>query len=201
MSKVKMTYCKYCGNRIEAKLKNCPACGGKIKKPFYTRAWFIILVLIIVIGAIGAACGNSKTKASKGSDSETSVSINPGTALQTPSADSQTPTSQAAVPSAPPAETAAPAAASQNGIRPEIKEAIDGYEAFVDEYCEFMKTYNSSDVTMLLKYTELLSKEIELSEKFEEIDDKDLTDAEALYYSEVSLRCSQKLLTAANNMK
>ena len=83
-------------------------------------------------------------------------------------------------------------------IRPEIKEAIDSYETFIDEYCEFLETYDSSDLTMLAKYAELVQKELEMSQKFEALNDADLTEAEALYYSEVSLRCSQKLLAAAS---
>ena len=84
-------------------------------------------------------------------------------------------------------------------IRPEIKEAIDSYERFVDEYCSFMESYDSSDFSLLTKYFELLSKEIDMTAKFEALED-DLTDAEALYYAEVSLRCSQKMLQSAASM-
>ena len=83
-------------------------------------------------------------------------------------------------------------------IRPEIKEAIDSYEAFIDEYCEFIESYDASDLTLLAKYAELLQKEVEMSQKFEAIQDQDLTEAETLYYTEVSLRCSQKMLEAAS---
>ncbi|MBQ6678003.1 MAG: hypothetical protein IJM71_08145 [Clostridia bacterium] len=84
-----------------------------------------------------------------------------------------------------------------NTIRPEIKEAIDSYEAFVDEYCEFMERYDSSDTSLLSEYLELINKESEMLKKFEEIDQNGMTNAEALYYNEVSLRCSQKLLAAS----
>ena len=85
-------------------------------------------------------------------------------------------------------------------IRDDIKEAIDSYETFVDEYCEFMKKYDSSDPSMLVEYTKLVAKEVDMSKKFEEIKDKDLTDAEALYYAEVELRCSDKLLKTASQL-
>ena len=94
-----------------------------------------------------------------------------------------------------PAETEAAEIAEtldENGIRPQIKEAIDSYEAFVDEYCTFM--------TELSTYNELISKELEMTEKFKALEDEDLNDAEALYYSEVSIRCSQKLLDVASAM-
>ncbi len=84
------------------------------------------------------------------------------------------------------------------GIRPEIKEAIDSYESFIDEYCTFMESYNAADLSQATKYIELISKEIEMAKKFDAIEEDDLTDEEALYYSEVSLRCSQKLYSISN---
>lgn len=91
-------------------------------------------------------------------------------------------------------------APDQNTVRDDIKEAIDSYESFIDEYCEFMQTYDTSDMTMLSEYSDLVQKEIKMSKEFKEIENKDLTDAEAVYYSEVSLRCSQKLMEAASKM-
>ncbi len=88
---------------------------------------------------------------------------------------------------------------AENGIRPEIKEAIDSYEEFVDEYCSFMESYDATDFSLLSKYAALLSKEAEMTEKFDSLE-KDLTDAESLYYTEVSLRCSQKLLKSAESI-
>ena len=40
----------------------CPACGAKNKKPFYKKGWFILLLIIIVIGVIGTAIGNKSEK-------------------------------------------------------------------------------------------------------------------------------------------
>ena len=51
---------------------------------------------------------------------------------------------------------------------------------------------------MLAKYAEMLQKEVEMSQKFDAMADEDLTEAEVLYYSEVSIRCSQKILAAAS---
>lgn len=84
-------------------------------------------------------------------------------------------------------------------IRPEVKEAIDSYEAFVDEYVEFMKKFNSSSnqAQLMMEYLDYISKLADFEKKIDELDDKELTEAETLYYSEVLLRCSQKLLKAA----
>lgn len=66
-SKVKK--CKNCEAEIDAKAVVCPSCGVKVKKPFYKKAWFIILAVIIVIGAIASAGG---------SDSPSNVATNTG---------------------------------------------------------------------------------------------------------------------------
>ena len=88
---------------------------------------------------------------------------------------------------------------SSDLIRPEIKEAIDAYEVFIDEYCAFMKDYDATDISKLAEMSQLLTKEAEMAEKFEAIREKDLNDAEMLYYSEVSVRCSQKMLEILQN--
>lgn len=83
-----------------------------------------------------------------------------------------------------------------DGMRPEFREAMDSYEAFYDEYCEFMKEYskNPTDMTLLKKYTDFLTKTQEMEEKFEAWDDNELNDAELKYYTEVHQRIMQKLL-------
>lgn len=97
-------------------------------------------------------------------------------------------------------DTGADAASDDDLIRDDIKEAIDSYEAFVDEYCEFMKNYDPSDINSLTKYTDLINKEIEMSKEFKDIENMKLTTAEALYYSEVSLRCSKKMMETASKI-
>ena len=79
------------------------------------------------------------------------------------------------------------------GIRPEIKEAIDSYEAFMDKYCEFMKSYDASDMSALTTYLSMMEQYSDTMEKFDALE-ADLTDAEMAYYTEVQLRVSQKLL-------
>ena len=95
-----------------------------------------------------------------------------------------------------PAVTPEPAG---DGIRPEFREAMESYEAFFDDYAEFMQAYAESDDTlsMLGEYADFVAKYAELTADFEAIDESELSDAEAMYYAEVSLRISQKLLNAA----
>ena len=88
---------------------------------------------------------------------------------------------------------------SQNTIRPEVKEAIDAYEAFIDEYCEFMVRYSESDGTdlkILADYAAFLGKLTDYEYKMDNMAD-DLTDAEYWYYVEVLNRCNEKIMKAA----
>lgn len=83
-----------------------------------------------------------------------------------------------------------------NGMRPEFKEAMDSYEAFFDEYCAFMKKYNSSSnpSSMLSDYMSFMSRYTETMTKLNEISDDEMNNAELLYYTEVMARINQKLL-------
>lgn len=57
----KMIKCKACGNDIASSAETCPSCGAKNKKPFYTRWWFILIAIIIVLGAIGSNANKTTT--------------------------------------------------------------------------------------------------------------------------------------------
>lgn len=83
-------------------------------------------------------------------------------------------------------------------IRPEFQEAMDSYETFFDEYVSFMNEYLSSDtddmLNMMTDYNNYLNQYAETMEKFSALKDSDLSQAEALYYAEVSNRISIKML-------
>lgn len=85
------------------------------------------------------------------------------------------------------------------GMHIEFKEAMDSYEAFFDEYCEFMKKYkeNPTDLSLLADYAEYMAKYIDVMAKLEKMGEEELNDAELLYYIEVNNRISQKLLEVA----
>ena len=88
---------------------------------------------------------------------------------------------------------------NQNGIDPDLKEFLDSYEAFVDEYVEFMKKYKEDPtniVSMMDQYTDLLNKEEEFNKMAEKYDADEMTDEEAKYYLEVMTRCTQKMASA-----
>ena len=110
--------------------------------------------------------------------------------------------SPAAASSAPAESTASGTAPEElvDGMRPDFKSAMDSYETFMGEYCDFMAKYNESDgsdLSLLSDYASFLSQYAEMAESFEAWDSEDLTDAETAYYLEVQTRVSQKLLEVA----
>lgn len=76
MAKSKMTTCKHCGAEIAASAKVCPQCGGKNKPPIYKRWWFIAIIVLIVLSAIGGSGSSSDSSASSSkATSKASASI------------------------------------------------------------------------------------------------------------------------------
>ncbi|MCJ0536677.1 DUF6591 domain-containing protein [Enterococcus cecorum] len=86
---------------------------------------------------------------------------------------------------------------STTGVRPEVKEQIDAYEKFFDEYIAFMTKYKDSNnaVSMAADYANFMKKYTDYMAKFENIDDKGWNDAEVAYWLEVNGRVMGKLAT------
>ena len=87
-----------------------------------------------------------------------------------------------------------------DGVTPEFKEAMDSYEAFFDEYCDFMQTMaeDPTDMTVMLRYADFMSQYADTMEKLDAIDETELSPADDAYYIEVMARINVKLLEAAN---
>ncbi|MEG0845000.1 MAG: FxLYD domain-containing protein [Raoultibacter sp.] len=59
--------CKKCGTSMPKFADVCPACGAK-QKPFYKRAWFwVLIVLVLVLLGMGSCVGACSTAASEAS--------------------------------------------------------------------------------------------------------------------------------------
>ena len=86
-----------------------------------------------------------------------------------------------------------------NGITPEFKKAMDAYESFFDEYVAFMKKYNDlSDTTsMLADYTKYIAKYSEMYAAMNAINQTELSNADLIYYLEVTARILSKLTEVA----
>ena len=72
MAKDKMTTCKHCGQEIAASAKVCPHCGGKNKPPIYKRGWFIAIIVLVILYAIGSSGSSSNTASSTSSSASSS---------------------------------------------------------------------------------------------------------------------------------
>ena len=82
---------------------------------------------------------------------------------------------------------------SPDGVTPELKEFLDSYESFMNEYCDFFENYDPSDISALTKYFTMLQKYAEFAEKAEEYDSDDMSAADAAYYLEVTTRILQRI--------
>lgn len=93
--------------------------------------------------------------------------------------------------------TAEPSA-SAGEVSPDVKEALDSYEAFVDEYVAFMQEYSQSSDTasMMADYADFMQRYADFAQKIEAMDSSSMSSADYAYYIEVTSRCSQKLLAA-----
>ena len=60
----KLVKCKTCQADISNTTKHCPSCGGKVKKPFYTRWWFYVIVVFFIFALIGSGGDKTSTETS-----------------------------------------------------------------------------------------------------------------------------------------
>ena len=89
---------------------------------------------------------------------------------------------------------------AHTGLSKEFKEAMDSYEAFIDEYVAFMKKYsdsNGTDMSLISDYTKYMTKLDDANKKFEKWNDSNMNAEESAYYIQVQTRVNKKLLEAA----
>ena len=89
---------------------------------------------------------------------------------------------------------------SSGGVDPQLKAALDEYEAFVDEYVSFMKKYQADPgnaIGMLSDYTSMLTRLAEFSEKIKGYDTTKMSKADYAYYLDVLNRVEKKMLDVA----
>ena len=84
-------------------------------------------------------------------------------------------------------------------VSPDVREMLDSYEAFMDEYIDFMQRYKDSGNTaaMMNDYLSYLQRYSDFIAKVNAVDSSSMSAADAAYYVEVTTRVSQKLLNAA----
>ena len=104
------------------------------------------------------------------------------------------------VPAQEPADTGANDTDVPAGVTPEFKAQMDEYEAFFDKYVEFMQKYAASDnpVALMSEYLDFMQKYTKAMEAIDAIDESTLSDADSLYFAQVTLRIDEKLLAVLN---
>ena len=87
----------------------------------------------------------------------------------------------------------------EDGLRKDFKEAMDSYETFMNEYCDFMEKYskNPTDAGLMADYMSYMEKFDDFTNKFDQWGGEDLNDAELAYYLEVQTRVYDRLAKAA----
>lgn len=83
---------------------------------------------------------------------------------------------------------------NKSGLTPSFKKEMDEYEKFMNDYVDFMKSYDATDVNAITKYSQMLTDYAKWCEDIDDIDEDDLTDEDVAYMLEVTARVEKKLL-------
>ena len=117
----------------------------------------------------------------------------------TPSTQSATePAATEAAPTEPAATEPAPTQKADDGaLRSDFKEAMDAYEAAMNEYADFMEKYqeNPTDLSLLKDYPAMMEKFEEAGNALDAWDSEDMNAAELAYYTAVVERVNKRLLS------
>ena len=83
-------------------------------------------------------------------------------------------------------------------VDPELKAFLDSYEAYMDEYIDFMKKMadDPNDITVITEYADMMKKYAEFAQAVEAYDTDEMSEIDSLYYIEVMTRVSAKLMEA-----
>lgn len=81
------------------------------------------------------------------------------------------------------------------GVTPSVKAALDEYETFMNQYCDFMEKYIESgySTSMLTDYSKFMSQYNKVTSRFRAIDTAAFTPADSAYYAEVVARTTERL--------
>lgn len=88
---------------------------------------------------------------------------------------------------------------TSSGVNPQLKQTLDSYEEFIDEYVAFMNTYSSADsadmYAMMDEYLDMLNQYTQFVNEIDNLDTSNMSTADYAYYLEVMARVSQKMLS------
>ena len=78
----------------------------------------------------------------------------------------------------------------------DFRATMDAYEAFINEYCDFMEKYQSDPsnaASLMADYASMMSSYADMTEQIEAIDTESLSAEDLAYYTEVMARVAQRL--------
>lgn len=156
------------------------------------------MVATLLLAAL-AACGTAPAQTAAASVPAASRAESASASIPSPSSETVGSAASAPLSQEPDGQDSA-AAPADGTIRPEFQQAMDHYEDFIGEYCEFMQRYSDSDGTdlsMLADYADMMEQYARFASDFSAWESDELTAAELALYVEVQTRVSQKLLDAA----
>lgn len=198
MSKSKLIPCKTCGAEIAKSAKSCPHCGAKNKKPFFKKLWFWVMVIILLCILVNSKSSVTRKNTANhyAEPSQSALTVDTKQKMETIAQESvksepETLQAEETVP-----EESILSTGSHTGIDPEFKAAMDAYESFYAEYCELLKKYtaNPTDLTLLAKYADMMSKAEQMDAAFEAWNEDDLNSEELKYYLDVNNRVLKMLV-------
>ena len=168
---------------------------SKVRMKYAIRIWFVCLGLLLVMAIVGiiiaAATGEfsrerESTRDIPAIESQTNASVVERSTEKETSVESKDNDTSISI----------PGVADVIGVDPELKAYLDSYEAFVDSYVEFKETADQGDYAeYLAKLADLTSKMQEYNEAIANYDTSNMSTVDSLYFAQVTLRCSQKMLT------
>jgi exosome complex RNA-binding protein Csl4 len=84
---------------------------------------------------------------------------------------------------------------SSNDSNTDFRAWVDSYEKFMNEYVDFMKSYDATDVNALLKYSQLMTEYAEFIETTDNLNENDYSASDWAYYMAAYSRIIEKLGT------
>lgn len=211
----KLVHCRECGAEISKSVKRCPQCGAKQKKSHFLRNLIILAVLVgggyygynhyseIKKADVSSAINNAATALSDATNNAASAlsdaanNISGKTEKETTAKTTEKKETEKTVS----AEADAGTGEDASGVDPDFKEYMDSYEKFMNEYCDFMESYNSADATQLLKYTQLVAEYAEYTSKVDSYNEDNLSTEDYQYFVDVTARVDKRLLEVAGSIE
>lgn len=83
-----------------------------------------------------------------------------------------------------------------SGGATDFRTLVDEYEAFMNQYCDFMETYNSDSgnvVSMAIDYTKMMTEYADWAERMDAVDESTLSAEDSLYLLDAQNRINQRL--------